>query len=185
MRRLGPVTTVLLLTLLSCQPAGGPKVHSGQGAQGENPTPPPGDRPPEGDIGGDPAWRICSNLNFDSVTWPAELSARQIEDMALALSITGSFEGRSGWHNISTNFDGQGMSLGLLQQNFGQGSLQPLLIRMRDHHSGVWRGHFAPGDLNSMEAMLAAWESSSVVGAKSVSESLWDREISVLDLPSC
>ncbi len=46
-----------------------------------------------------------------------------------ALNITGAFEG-SGFGNIAGNFDGQGLSLGYLQWNIGQGTLQPLLQKM-------------------------------------------------------
>lgn len=45
------------------------------------------------------------------------------------LRITGQFEG-SGYHSISGNFDDQGLSLGILQWNFGRGTLQPMLLDM-------------------------------------------------------
>ncbi|ANF94906.1 hypothetical protein [Paenibacillus bovis] len=45
-----------------------------------------------------------------------------------AIKITGAFEGR-GYTNIAGNFDGQGLSLGFLQWNIGQGTLQPLLLK--------------------------------------------------------
>lgn len=45
------------------------------------------------------------------------------------LNITGFFEG-SGFSNIAGNFDGQGLSFGVLQWNFGQGTLQPMLLDM-------------------------------------------------------
>jgi len=40
---------------------------------------------------------------------------------------TGFFEGDDGYSNISGNFDGQGISFGILQYNFGQETLQPIL----------------------------------------------------------
>lgn len=46
----------------------------------------------------------------------------------LALEITGSFEGK-GFTQISGDFDGQGVSAGILQWNFGQGSLQEKILR--------------------------------------------------------
>ncbi len=45
-----------------------------------------------------------------------------------ALSITGKFEGR-GYDNVSGNFDGQGISAGVLQWCFGQGSLQEKILK--------------------------------------------------------
>lgn len=45
------------------------------------------------------------------------------------LSITGAFEGR-GFTNLAGNFDGQGLSFGILQWNLGQGTLPPLLLQM-------------------------------------------------------
>jgi hypothetical protein len=45
-----------------------------------------------------------------------------------ALNITGDFETEGEpWAMIAGNFDGQGISCGVLQQNIGQGSLQPLV----------------------------------------------------------
>lgn len=50
------------------------------------------------------------------------------------LALTGSFETGNGipdcFAGVSGDFDAQGISLGVLQWNFGQGSLQPLLKRM-------------------------------------------------------
>lgn len=50
------------------------------------------------------------------------------------LALTGSFETGSRipdcFAGVSGDFDGQGISFGVLQWNFGQGSLQPLLRRM-------------------------------------------------------
>jgi hypothetical protein len=43
-----------------------------------------------------------------------------------AINITASFEGR-GYVNVAGNFDGQYLSVGMIQWNIGQGTLQPLL----------------------------------------------------------
>lgn len=75
-----------------------------------------------------PSPTFCSKLDLDGVTWPNDLSVSGRGHLGLALNITGSFEGRSGWANLSNNFDGMGFSIGLLQQNLGTGSLQPMLI---------------------------------------------------------
>jgi len=54
------------------------------------------------------------------------------------LSLTGSYETGTGipdcFAGVSGDFDGQGVSFGVLQWNFGQGSLQPLLKRMFTEH---------------------------------------------------
>jgi hypothetical protein len=36
---------------------------------------------------------------------------------------TGFFEGNDGYSTVSGNFDGQGISFGIIQYNFGQGTL--------------------------------------------------------------
>ena len=149
-----------------------------QGQGGEEPTSPM-EPPPSGSS---PNWNICSNLPFQKVVWPRELSLRQQESLALALNITGSFEGRQAWGNISNNFDGQGMSLGLLQQNLGQGSLQPLLIAMQAHHQGVMEAHFSADQLTALGAMLTQWQNPKLsTRRKTCQRDLWEQELSALD----
>lgn len=62
------------------------------------------------------------------------------------LALTGSFEtGKSipdCFSGLSGDFDGQGISFGVLQWNFGQKSLQPLLRDMRDRHPDVMKSVF-------------------------------------------
>lgn len=109
---------------------------------------------PEPFLGG-----ICSKLNFSDVIWPMALSSSEQKALALGLNITGSFEGRANWGNITNNFDGQGISLGLLQQNLGQGSLQPLLIKMFEGNYKALQTFFTSSDLLSMQNMLNTWNS--------------------------
>lgn len=129
---------------------------------GELPSAPPSSDP-SGEIGSpktptDPiARQICSRLDLTDIRWPESLDDAQNKTLALGLNITGSFEGNRGWANITNNFDDQGMSLGLLQQNFGQGSLQPLLITMFEQHLDTMRSVFAPDHLGSLHAMLMDW----------------------------
>ena len=61
---------------------------------------------------------ICSDLSFEQVEWPSNVSTKQLDAFALGMNITGSFEGHDGWSNIANDFDGQGLSLGLFNQNF-------------------------------------------------------------------
>ncbi|MBI3298268.1 MAG: hypothetical protein HYZ75_08900 [Elusimicrobia bacterium] len=101
---------------------------------------------------------LCSGLDFSNVTWPASFSAEDKLALPSALNITGSFEGAAGWGNITDNFDGQGLSLGLLNQNLGQGTLQPLLLKMRDDHPGVLSAGFSAPHRASLLGMLTQWE---------------------------
>src|ERR1035438_10073334 len=65
---------------------------------------------------------ICSGLDFAPVIWPPQLPKYQVESLELVLNIAGSYEGVRGWANLTNSFDDQGLSLGLLNQNLGQGS---------------------------------------------------------------
>ena len=78
--------------------------------------------------------------------------------LALGLNLSGSFEGGSGWKNITNNFDGQGLSLGLLNQCLGQGSLQPLLVLMRDRNTAIMRSQFTNDHYLSITSMLSKWQ---------------------------
>ena len=110
-----------------------------------------------------PADKICSKLDLAGVIWPTSVgSGNWPLHFALALNITGSFEGREGWKNISGNFDGQGLSLGLMQQNFGQGTLQPLLIKMYKSDQSAIVRIFPKADYLSMKVMLEDWQNSAI-----------------------
>lgn len=120
---------------------------------------------------------LRGGLDFSSVTWPSSLTPDDQAAFKAALNISGSFEGDEGWGNITGNFDGQGLSLGLLNQCLGQGSLQPLLIRMRDQRFKTLEALFSPDHLESLLGMLAKWQSSAGI------ESAFPR-LSLLDVPS-
>ncbi|NQF16365.1 hypothetical protein HPY31_21005 [Brevibacillus sp. HB1.3] len=52
------------------------------------------------------------------------------------LKSTGFFEGSDGFSNLAGNFDGMGLSFGIIQYNFGKGTLQPVLKDyIRDNES--------------------------------------------------
>lgn len=74
-----------------------------------------------------PDLSICSKLDLSQMSWPPAVSRLDQNFLALVLNISGSFEGLNSWANLSNNFDGMGISLGILQQNLGMGSLQPIL----------------------------------------------------------
>jgi hypothetical protein len=106
---------------------------------------------------------ICSDLALKDVVFPSSLDYEGRRAIALGLNISGSFEGGSGWKNITNNFDGQGLSLGLLNQCLGQGSLQPLMIKMRDRNPSVLRDEFGSAHLTSLLGMLSKWEGTAKV----------------------
>jgi hypothetical protein len=130
---------------------------------------------------------ICSKLDFDGIVWSKAVNPAEYNAMALALNISGSFEGGSGWQNLTNNFDGQGFSYGLLNQCLGQGSLQPLLIEMRDRYPSSMRSELSPADLNKMLEMLSNWESygsTASVSNLSSLNNLSDYGLSALDDPN-
>ncbi len=87
------------------------------------------------------------------------ISNNEQKAFELALYVTGSFEGKHGWQNITNNFDGQGISLGLFQQNLGQGSLQPLLIKAIERHPDILHRYFSEQQVESVMMMLDEWTS--------------------------
>ena len=126
----------------------------------ETPMPAPGKAPL------DPTLNICSQLDFSGITWPATLSDSTRKAMALSLNITGSYEG-GGWSNLANNFDGQGISLGLNQQNLGQGTLQPIFKAMIDKNLALTQTLFTPANLKSVSSMVSTW-SKSVSAAEAI-----------------
>ena len=119
--------------------------------------------PPRAELRGEPpeaaSVRLSPPLDFNGVTWPPELAAEDRAAIQIALNISGSYEGDDGWRNVTGNFDGQGFSLGLLNQCLGQGSLQPLLIQMRDRNPEKLKSLLASKRLDSLLGMLRKWES--------------------------
>ncbi|MEQ1821089.1 MAG: peptidoglycan-binding domain-containing protein [Fimbriimonadaceae bacterium] len=63
------------------------------------------------------------------------------------LALTGSFETSlpppDCFAGLSGNFDGMGISFGVLQWNLGQGSLQPLIQEMDNKHRSILKGAFS------------------------------------------
>ncbi|MDH4099803.1 MAG: peptidoglycan-binding protein [Nitrospirota bacterium] len=118
--------------------------------------------PVDGDFGGgtEAAVRVFQakeglevDGNVGPITWKAlfaqEILAPSILDKPLnhrSLALTGTFETGQAppecFTGLSGDFDGQGISFGVLQWNFGQGSLQPLLREMIDQHDDIVRSIF-------------------------------------------
>lgn len=101
---------------------------------------------------------FCPKLNFNGIAVPG-VNLLDKSLFTLQIDITGSFEGSQGWSNLSDNFDGMGVSLGILNQNLGSGSLQPLLIKMRNNHLNLLSSVFSSAQLESLLGMLKSWES--------------------------
>lgn len=103
------------------------------------------------------AFQAANGLDVDGVvgndTWkklfrepiaPPPIAAEPVESRCVA--ITGAFETNAGppdcFAGVSGDFDGQGLSVGVCQWNFGQDSLQPLLSSMLTKHDAVARAVF-------------------------------------------
>ena len=102
---------------------------------------------------------LCSALDFAGITWSKGLPGLEREMLALALNITGSFEGEGSWSSLGGNFDGQGLSMGLLQQNLGQGTLQPIWLDVLTASPELMQTTFSAGNLKSLLAMMNVWRS--------------------------
>jgi hypothetical protein len=100
-------------------------------------------------------------------TWAALFAGQPIPAPALlaqslqfrCMALTGAFETNYPFPDcfagLSGDFDGQGISFGVLQWNFGQGSLQPLLQEMNATHPEILQAIFGP-NYNEFSAVLAA-----------------------------
>ncbi len=86
-----------------------------------------------------------SDSDLDREATGSAVTAKPLVYRCLAL--TGSFETGKGipdcFCGLSGDFDGQGMSFGVLQWNLGQKSLQPLLRTMQERHPDVMKTVFA------------------------------------------
>jgi hypothetical protein len=104
-------------------------------------------------IVGPASWQA---LLGDAVPATAPMARQDLDYRCLAL--TGTFETGKGvpecFSGITGDFDGQGISYGVLQWNFGTGSLQPLLRDMVETHEAIARDIFGP-HFDALAAALA------------------------------
>jgi len=95
-------------------------------------------------------WRAL----FRSAIPSSGIAAKPLDYRCLAL--TGTFETGRGppecFAGLSGDFDGQGLSFGALQWNFGQDTLQPLLNEMARNHTRTMRSIFQ----SNYDVLLAA-----------------------------
>ncbi len=120
------------------------------------------DSPTSGDLGevkdpDVPDLKICSELNFEGVQWSARFDELDRNAFAIALNVSGSYEGQSGWSNLTNNFDGQGISMGLLNQTLGTGSLQPLLYLFKKDFPNSYSQVLTGTLKTQMDSMLNQW----------------------------
>lgn len=101
---------------------------------------------------------FCSNLSFKGIHWSKTLSPLEQRSLSLALTISGGFEGPSGWKNITNNFDGMGLSAGLLNQTLGTESLQPLMAAYAELYPNEFKNLFSSTRYKSVMSMLDAWK---------------------------
>jgi len=77
----------------------------------------------------------------------------------IALLVSSGYEGKAelDFEALAGNFDGQGMSFGVIQWNFGQGTLGPILKEMRDADTSAFDACF--GDNMNLHTLTSALNS--------------------------
>lgn len=143
--------------------------------------------PLDGDFGGGTAvavrrFQLKARLAVDGVvgplTWAAlfkeRLTIPQTHSRPLdyrCLALTGSFETGAAipdcFAGLSGDYDGQGISFGVLQWNFGQGTLQPLLKRFCNEHGKLARTIFHDR-FDQLSGMLTASKADQLVIARAI-----------------
>ncbi len=75
----------------------------------------------------------------------------------IALKVSGAYEGKNpSYSSLGDNFDEQGMSWGIIQYNFGQNILGPLLLKMKSKGEQKFNECFVDSnDLESLNTALA------------------------------
>lgn len=129
-------------------------------------------------------FQTASGLGADGIvgpaTWgklfPSSVSAAKEVSGGLdsrCLALTGSFEtGKFSPECFATmtgNFDGQGMSFGALQWNFGQGTLQTLLKEMFANHQDIASGIFGE-NLGKLQQAISGGKEAALSFAASIQD---------------
>lgn len=118
---------------------------------------------------GPETWKALFNKSIS----PAAIASQPLNQRCLTL--TGTFETDHGtpecFAGLSGDFDGQGISLGTLQWNFGQASLQPLLQEMLTRNASMARSIFQ-SNFEPLRAALASDKSELMRFARSIQDPL-------------
>jgi hypothetical protein len=121
---------------------------------------------------GDQTWAA---LFPDTAAIPSP-AASPLADAPLAqrcLALTGTFETSAMapecYAGLAGDFDGQGISFGVLQWNLGQGTLQPLLTEMLSSHPEVMQRLFQE-NLDVLKKMLASPRADQLAWARSIQD---------------
>jgi hypothetical protein len=145
--------------------------------------------PVDGDFGGGTETAVrrfqgTEQLEVDGAVGPLTWTALFQEKIATpqanyrpldyrCLALTGSFETGAAipdcFAGLSGDFDGQGISFGVLQWNFGQGSLQPLLKKVCTDHNELARSIFHES-YDRLLAELSAPKSEQMAFARSIQD---------------
>jgi putative peptidoglycan binding protein len=124
---------------------------------------------PDGVVG-DQTW---ARLFPDTISAPAVSPLLREPLVRRCLALTGTFETGTGipecYAGLSGDFDGQGISFGVLQWNIGQGTLQPMLLEMLSEHEDAMNGLFHDR-LGDIRTMLKAPLSSQLDWARSIQD---------------
>ncbi|MBN6070206.1 hypothetical protein HYE53_03645 [Aggregatibacter actinomycetemcomitans] len=88
----------------------------------------------------------------------------------IALQVSGGFEGKTPrYDTLADNFDGAGMSWGIIQFNFGQDTLGPLLRKMRAKNLTAFNSAFSNHkDLESLNEALDSGKINQINWAKNM-----------------
>ena len=107
---------------------------------------------------------------FPGVPIPAPIILSELVQFR-CMALTGSFETNNSlpdcFAGLSGDFDGQGISFGVLQWNLGQGSLQPLLQKIIKIEPKIVESIFAQ-NYEELKSMLAASKSKQMGWARSI-----------------
>jgi len=127
------------------------------------------------------AFQKANGLGADGIvgpqTWAALFpNATSLDDLPLlqrCLALTGAFETSTGipdcFAGLTGDFDGQGISFGVVQWNIGQGTLQPLLSAMVTQN-GTLMANLFNDRLTSLQSMLAEPLSAQLAWARSIQD---------------
>lgn len=130
------------------------------------------------------AFQKANGLEADSkvgpATWRALVEGRSVKQPVdssdldyRCLSLTATFETGKGapecFAEVAGDFDGMGISFGVLQWNLGQGTLQPILQEMIDDHDAVMSRCFGD-DYPALKQALEGDKESQLAFARSIQE---------------